>query len=168
MTTDAFNNRISPQIPPADDQAIEGFLTGLETTLASHCVDIGSEDPRGFARMGDKSFVWVGEALECAEANPALCPGFLDVVEFKRDVDGATYFTSVERRLEALLHLVRSSNLLCRHDAYKAGLTFYSSAQNGVKVNLPGAKAVVARLSPQFVSRSNRPAPPAGDDDASS
>ena len=156
MSANDFSNRISPNIPPQDDQAIDGFLTGLETTLASHCVDLGAEDPRTLSRMGDGSFVFVSLALECAQKYPQICPGFLDVAEFARDVAGANYFGGVERRLQAVQALVHGSNLLCRAEAYQAALAIYGAAKSAAKLGVAGAQAVVDLLSPQFETRANR------------
>ena len=157
MTTKDNSNRISFEMPPEDDTAIQGCVGGLETTLASHCVDIGSDDPRTYAKMTDKNFVWVNLVLETSDAHPELCPGFLDRVEFAKDVAGANYFTSLEHRLEAVLALVRSSNLLCRYEAYQAALAFYASAKHAAKLGMAGAQAVVDLLAPHFESRASRP-----------
>lgn len=156
MTTKDNSNRISFEMPPEDGTAIEGFTSGLETVLPPHCVDIGGDDPRTYAKMTDANFVWVNLVLESAEAKPDLCPGFLDREEFTRDVAGAAYFTSLEHRLTAVLALVRSSNLLCRYEAYQAALAFYASAKHAAKIGVAGAQAIVDRLSPHFESRANR------------
>ena len=159
MTIKDNSNRISFDMPSNDDAAIESFVKGLETTLASYCVDIGDDDPRTYARMTDDNFVWVNLVLESAEARPDLCPGFMDRTEFARDVTGAAYFTSLEHRLEAVLALVRSSNLLCRFESYQAALAFYASAKHAAKIGIAGAQAIVDRLSPYFESRGKRTIP---------
>ena len=153
MTVTDNNNRISFNMPPEDGSAIEGHTGGLEELLPRYGADLGTEDVRRFAVAGDKSLVYVKEALVVAQTIQGVCPTHLDVVEFARDVAGADYFDAMERRLRALVKLMHDASILCRKEAYQQANAVYDGTKKAAEFNVPGAKAAADSLGRHFEGR---------------
>lgn len=165
MTTTDPKNRISHDLPAEDDQAIDGHVGGLEELFGKYGVDLGTEDTRRFALVGAGRSVYVKAALAIAQANAQLCPPWVIPLEFTRDVDGADYFDAMERRLNAVLSLVRGAGILCRKEAYEAANAVYDFCKKGAEFNVPGAKDAADELGQNFEklgSGTGKSDPPSG------
>ncbi len=173
MTVTDNNNRIRYDIPPDDGAAIDSHTSSLEVLLAKYGADLGTEDVRSFAVAGDKSALYVKDALDVAQTVAGVCPAHVDTEEFARDVAGGDYYDAMERRLLALAKLMHDASILCRKDSYQQANAVYDGCKRAAEFNVPGAKAAADRLGRNFAGRGGgRPKsarkPPAGDDGASS
>ena len=150
MRTTDPKNRISHDLPTEDDQAIDSHVGALEELFGKYGVDLGTEDTRRFALVGAGRSAYVKEGLAIAQTKPQLRPPWVIPQEFARDVDGADYFDAMERRLNALLSLVRGAGILCRKEAYEAANAVYDFCKKGAEFNVPGAKDAADGLGQNF------------------
>jgi len=71
----SLENRISIEITPEDQQAIEGALDTLRTTLQPYLQSLTAQDRRELPKMGDGNLPFVSKAVEYAEGTiPPLYP----------------------------------------------------------------------------------------------
>ena len=169
MTTTDPKNRISHDPPAEDLQSIDGHVGGLEDLFGKYGVDLGTEDTRRFALVGAGRSVYVKAALAIAQTKSQLCPPWVIPLEFTRDVDGADYFDAMERRLNAVLSLVRGAGILCRKEAYEAANAVYDFCKKGAEFNVPGAKDAADELARNFEGQGvsgAKSGPPSGGGDA--
>jgi len=81
----AKDNLVSIQIPAEDQEAIRAALTTLEEKLQTFLIALTPKERKGIPKMRDKSTPFVEKAIEYAEGNPSLVPGFVNVSEMKID-----------------------------------------------------------------------------------
>lgn len=158
----AYENRISVRLTPQDQQHINEALRTVQETLKPYLVALTPEERKTLPKMGDRSTPFVEKALSYAQSNPSLLPTFLNVEEFKVDLDAVYQLTDLLRTVDQLSTLLNDTVLLAGSEAYEAALTFYSSAKQAAKVNVPGAKGIADDLSKRFEkSRNNESKTPA-------
>ncbi len=146
----AYENRISVRLSPEDQQRINESLRAVQETLKPYLVALTPEERKTLPKMSDRTTPFVEKALSYAQANPALSPAFLNVEEFKVDMDSVYQLTELLRTVDQLSALLNDTVLLAGSEAYEAALTFYNSAKQAAKVNVPGAKGIVDDLSKRF------------------
>ena len=78
-------NRISLNIPAADQADIELAIKTLEDKLLPHLITLSAEERKELPKMGDRSFTFVKDTKMHIDQNPSLVPGYLDINEM--DVD---------------------------------------------------------------------------------
>ena len=157
----ALENRVSIQITPEDQQAIEGALDTLKTKLQPYLHSLTPKDRKELPKMNDRSVAFVNKSLEYAESNTALVPAFVDVAELRKDLDAVENLTQFRRQVEEIFTLLDDTVMLAGSEAYVASLAFYNSVKLGARMNIPGAKPVYEDLRERFAGqgRSAEPEP---------
>jgi len=146
----AKDNLVSIQIPAEDQDAIRAALTVLDEKLQPFLIALTKEEKKGLPKMRDKSIPFVEKAVEYAEGNPSLVPGFLDVNEMKTDFRAVTLLTEFFRLVEKLYQTLDDTILLSGSEAYKAALNFYKTVKQAAKSGIPGAKVIYDDLKQRF------------------
>jgi len=157
----ALENRVSIQITPEDQQAIEGALDTLKTKLQPYLHSLTPKDRKELPKMNDRSVAFVNKSLEYAESNTALVPAFVDVAELRKDLEAVENLTQFRRQVEEIFTLLDDTVMLAGSEAYVASLAFYNSVKLGARMNIPGAKPVYEDLRERFAGqgRSAEPEP---------
>jgi len=146
----AKDNLVSIQIPAEDQDAIRAALTVLDEKLQPFLIALTKEEKKGLPKMRDKSIPFVEKAVEYAEGNPSLVPGFLDVNEMKTDFRAVTLLTEFFRLVEKLYQTLDDTILLSGSEAYKAALNFYKTVKQAAKSGIPGAQVIYDDLKQRF------------------
>jgi len=146
----AKDNLVSIQIPAEDQDAIRAALTVLDEKLQPFLIALTKDEKKGLPKMRDKSLPFVEKAIEYAEGNPSLVPGFLDVNEMKTDFQAVTLLTEFFRLVEKLYQTLDDTILLSGSEAYKAALNFYKTVQQAAKSGIPGAQVIYDDLKQRF------------------
>ncbi|MBU1662929.1 MAG: hypothetical protein KKD28_15840 [Chloroflexi bacterium] len=146
----AKNNLVSIQIPTEDQDAIRGALTLLGEKLQPYLIALTLAEKRGIPKMRDKTTPFVEKAVEYAENNPTLVPGFVDVSEMKIDFQAMALLTEFYRNVEKLYQTLNDTILLCGSETYKSALQFYKSVQQAAKSGVPGAQVIYDDLKQRF------------------
>ncbi|HPF05005.1 MAG TPA: hypothetical protein PK293_03110 [Spirochaetota bacterium] len=85
--------------------------------------------------------------------HPELAPQFLDVNEFKNDVQAVETLRSIHSPLEQIAEMLSDSMTLAGSDAYAAALMFYGSVKSAKKSNVAKAAPIYDDLAGRFPTR---------------
>ena len=129
--------------------AVFGGISQVETNLP-FLVNLTPQERQAMPKMGGSTQSFVSKALEIAANNPQFVPPYVDVEGMRRDYDLAVRLQGIEMQLASLLEKVADTNTAVGSEAYITGLTLYNSLKAAAKVNVPGAKALVAELAERF------------------
>ncbi len=146
-------NLITVSIPQNELTEIKKAIATLQTKLIPRLKAIGNEERRELPKMGDKTVAFVSKALEHCDANPELVPQFLDINEFKADIDTVETLRSLHSPIEQLEKLLSDSMILAGSDAYSAALMFYNSVKYAKKSNVAKAGNIYDDLASRFPAR---------------
>ena len=137
------------------------FVTKLNElkALFPFFINLTEEERQSLPKMGNSKLPFVIKALNYAEANPTLAPGYVNVPEQRKDLQ-------LNTRLLVMLQLVRpyvdsmdDTGLAVGSEAYVTSLAFYNSVGQAAKLNVPGSSAIYADLKTYF-EQSTPPTPP--------
>lgn len=143
-------NRISLDLDKKEQDIINNHIKGLQETLKSHLKSLTPEDRKELPKMGDKTFVFVQKALEQSEKNPELVPSYLNMGEFKKDIEAFALLRELLQPLQVLTRLLEDSMMLSGSEAYQAALIFYGAVKGAAKSNIPGAETIYKDLVSRF------------------
>ena len=146
----ANENQVSIVISPEDKKRIEEYLKGIDAILKPYVVALTPTERRKKAKMGDKTSPFVEKASEYAISNPEFVPVFMKASEFLIDLEAFNTLTAFFRPIEQLSNGLSDTILLCGSEAYASALMYYNAVKQGVKNNIPGAKAIYEDLKKRF------------------
>jgi hypothetical protein len=126
-------------------RAIEERLIGL--------IGLTEDERSTFVRLGDKNLAHVQKALGYAEQNPHLIPNYIQINEWRRDLQTVTALTELLRHLNQLTQKLEDSLRLAGDEAYGAASAFYKSVMAADQSGIPGAKAIYNDLAARFTCR---------------
>ena len=102
-------------------------------------------------KMGDASIPFVQKAYEEGKSNADLLPSFVDLTEFKKDIDYDAALMQIEIRLSKLNERVSDTRMVVGSEAMNAALAIYNYVKQAVKQNIPGAKTAHENLKARFM-----------------
>lgn len=118
--------------------------------LLPFLVNLTAEERQTGLKLGDKSEAFVKKALEYATAHPEIVPPFLDVGEFNKDHTLREKLKAVLRELKGLTEAVDDTIFALGKESFEQALTFYDSAKQADKRNVPGVGSIVSDLAARF------------------
>jgi len=151
----ANNNQISISIPDADLQAVLDAIDTIRTKLP-FLISLMPAERHEMLKMGDGTVAFVKKAYEYALADGAALPGFINIVEFGKDVIAVDDLLKVLRPLEKLSESLEDTVMLAGSEAYMAALAYYNLQKAAMKAGQNGAKTVVQNLAERFPGGSAR------------
>ncbi|NJK59693.1 MAG: hypothetical protein HC918_04785 [Oscillatoriales cyanobacterium SM2_1_8] len=122
------DNRLSAELTAADLAAIRAALATIQEKLP-FLIDLTPEESKTLARMGDKSRAFVAKALEVAESNPEILPGFFEVSEMRQDLTLYEALYPVAMQLAQLSELVNDTIALAGSEALTSARLVYKFAK---------------------------------------
>lgn len=144
-------NQISTTIPAANLADIITKLNALNASLADYLLfNLTPTDRLELSKMGDKTIAFVQKALEYADTNPTLVPGYLDVSEAKKDFALSQDLNNILKQVSTLQRAIEDTTMVAGSEAYNAALVFYNSVKGASRVNVPGSEAVYNDLQQRF------------------
>jgi len=146
----ATDNLVSVNIPVEDQDAIKTAFTTLDEKLLPNLIDLTAADRKGLLKMGDKSISFVEKALEYAETNPNLLPGYVDIAGMKIDLNAVKVLTEYLRIAVKLADMLDDTIFLSGNEAFKTGLKIYKAIQQAAKSGIPGAEVIYEDLRQRF------------------
>lgn len=126
-------------------EVLKELLPKLET--------LSPDERRELPKMGEKTVSFVLRALEYCSQNPEFVPQYLDVNEFKKDVDLVVELRALEQPLRQLVDAIEDSMMLSGSEAYQGGLLYYSSVRTAMKMKVPQSETIYDDLSSRFPGR---------------
>lgn len=150
-------NRVSATLSDTDQQAVMSAINTIRQKLP-FLIDLTPEERHDLPKMGDKSRVFVEQALTVATQNEDILPRSFDVAEMQKDVELLAALATILTALTQLLELVEDTYLEVSSEAYTAALLVYQFAR---KAGKGGAldKALDA-LGQRFARKNAKTTPP--------
>ena len=148
MTT--LENLVSVKLTDKEIDTIKKSLQTINDTLAPHGVALTNTERRRLPKMSDKSLPFVEKSLQYAEKHPTLVPAFVNVPEFKIDVQAAQVLRDLMQDARQVCDLLDDTTLMAGSEAYVAALAFYNSVKMGTRMNVPTARPIYEDLKQRF------------------
>jgi hypothetical protein len=150
------SNNHSVAIPAEVVQTVNQKLNEINQLLEQYSTPLTSQERHDLLSMGEKTLSFVQKALEFAEANPNLCPNYLDMTAFQIDMSDATGLRVIRNSSKQTFELLDDVVLLAGSEAYHAALTFYNYIKLLAAQDISGAKAVYEDLKKKFPRRQKK------------
>jgi hypothetical protein len=144
------SNNHSHAIPPETVELVKQKARETLELLAPYATPLTPQERRDLPVMGEKTVSFVEKAFEFAEANPDLCPNYLDMAEFRIDFADAIGLRVVHNSALQVFETVDDIALLAGSEAYQSSLAFYNYVKLLASQDVPGAKAIYEELKKRF------------------
>lgn len=150
-----MENKLSVEI---SQEAIKKINDSIEEILQNlpALINLKTEERSHLLKLGDKSLTFVTKCLEYAIQNPSVVPAFLDVNEFKKDVEAFNNFKKIYIPLQQLTEMIEDTTMLSGNEAYSSALIFYNAVKGAVKGGVPGMKNIEDDLQKRFPGRAGK------------
>jgi hypothetical protein len=152
-------NRISLSISDTDKTKIMQAISALAALLQPMLIALDTDDRRSLAKIGDASIPFMQKITQYIDSNPEFIPAFVDVPEFKKDLQTFLDLREILRPVLQLVSNLEDTAILSGADAYDVGRSYYNSVQQGVKMNVPNAKPIYDDLKARFEVKVTKAAP---------
>ncbi|MGC3977088.1 MAG: hypothetical protein QM751_01950 [Paludibacteraceae bacterium] len=147
-----MDNRHSQPIPDEVLTQLQTKINEAQALLAPYVTSLTPSERHDIPKMGEKSLSFVEKAYDFAKQNPALCPSYLNMEDFRVDFGDARGLWTILNTVRQLEENIDDTETLAGSEAYQAALLFYSSVKIAAAQNVPGAKAVYEELRLRFPS----------------
>jgi hypothetical protein len=144
------NNNHAHAIPPDVVQLVLQNIRSINDALAPYATPLTAKERQEMPVMGDKTVSFVEKAFEFAEANPDLCPSFMDMAAFRIDIGDAIGLRVVRNSSRQVFESLDDIVLLAGSEAYQSSLAFYSYIKLLAAQDAPRAKAIYEELKKRF------------------
>lgn len=148
-------NRISLNIPEADQTEIQAAIQTLQDKLMPYLITLSTEERGSIPKMGDRNFSFVKDTKLHIDQNPTLVPGYLDVAEMQTDLEAVALLEEYFNSLQQVQQAIDDSMMLAGSEALTTALSFYAAVKSASKQKAPGAKVVYDDLK-RYFSRGKR------------
>jgi hypothetical protein len=149
-----FNNRLSVTLTATQLAQVATSLSQLETILGFR-IGLTIEERKKLYKLGPARRPFAEEVRTMYNAGQNFFPPYILAPEFIKDFVLFEQLDSFSARLEALAFAVSDTQMLAGHETLEPARQYYQTAKNGEASGIPGASAVVARLSPFFDGMGN-------------
>lgn len=152
------NNNHVQSIPQAELDEIILSINKAITLMRPYVVTLTPEERSDLAKLSDKTLAFVEKTNSYALANPQLCPAYFDQAAFAIDFADYRSLRPLVVLTEQLLHNIDDTMMVAGSEAFIASLSFYNSAKDAAKRDIPGAKAVYDDLKTRFPQKRGKAA----------
>ena len=143
-------NLVSLSIAPADLLEIQNAISTLKTKLLPYLLELSVEEKLSIPKMKDKTLAFVTKSYEYASGHPKLVPPYVDLVEFKKDLDAVEQLRQLSGPIEEISKALDDTMTVAGSEAYVAALSFYNSVKGAAKNNVSGGQLVYEDLKERF------------------
>ena len=145
-----MTNSHSQSIPQNILDEVKQKISESIALLNPYIVSLTPEERSDLAKLGDKTLAFVEKTKSHSTDNPQLRPAYFNPDEFAVDYNDFSNLRPLLNQVEQLLHNIEDTMMLAGSEAYIASLSFYNSAKDAAKRDVPGAKAVYDDLKVRF------------------
>ena len=138
-------NWLSATLSSEEAEAAITGLKGIEAALP-FAVTLQKDERMAVPKVGAKTMEFSKKAYQYAEKNPELVPSFVDMAEFKNDIELAEHLETILNHLVPLTMKLKDSVALARADCYDHGRRVYHNSKASADAGVPGASAVASEL----------------------
>lgn len=118
-------------------------------------IKLSAEEKKSLPKMDDDRVAFVNKALNYCKSEPGVCPPYVNLKEFDKDLALSSNLSQVSKEISRLAEMIADTRMAASTDAYLAALSSYNSAKQAAKMGVPGTKAIVDDLGKQFASQGN-------------
>jgi hypothetical protein len=161
METNVHSNAVPPKVV----ERVNDLTREILDLLAPYATPLTAQERKELPIMGEKTVSFVTKAFEFANANPDLCPNFMDVEEFRIDFADAIGLRVVRNSATQVYEVVDDIVLLSGSEAYHSALTFYSYIKLLASQDVARTKAIYEELKKRFPRRKRRKTEDSSSDD---
>lgn len=154
-----LTNNVSIELSKETVDNILKSISDIRNNLPK-LITLSNEQRQLLPKMGNKTVAFVSKSFEYAQQNPQVVPKFLDVAEFKKDVDAVNNLFQILAPLQKLAEELDDTIMLAGSEAYASSRSFYSALKNALNSGETGLKNVYDDLSTRFPSRSAKKVTP--------
>jgi hypothetical protein len=148
-----MKNRHAIEIPPHVMDEVKKRLLEINELMSPFFIPLTPEERKRMAKISEKSIAFVSKAYELAHGNPNVCPKFLNMEDFRIDLEDATQLIAVKTTLKQIYEGVVDTETIAGSEAYQAALVFYNEVKIAAKQDVYGAKAIYEELKKRFPNR---------------
>jgi hypothetical protein len=145
-------NLISAEFSAEDQLAAIQAIQQLQSL--PFLIGLSNKDKQRLNKMGDKSRIFVDQALSVAKQNGHILPTQFDIDEFDRDVELYNALYPINAALSKLSELVDGTLMVLGSNAYTAALDVYTFAK--MSDDVTGLEELRATMGVHFRSNGNR------------
>jgi hypothetical protein len=146
-------NLITLDLSDSDSEEINNAIKTIQTKLLPKLISLSPEDKKEIQKMGDKTYAFVEKCYEYARTNPELVPAFLDMEEFRKDLEAYKKLRSFYNPVSQVTVTIEDSMTLCGSDSTSASMIFYNAVKAAAKSNVLKSKSIYDDLSNRFPGR---------------
>jgi len=139
---------ISAVITPADRQFIKDKVADILTKL-DFIINLSNDERQGLPKMGNNRYAFVKKAIQLANENPDVFPGYFDLAELQKDFDLFDALIEVGIPVRQMFEKIEDTRLAVSSEAYKTALQVKGLFEEANKTNT-GMDTVVAELAEFF------------------
>ncbi|MCZ4693572.1 hypothetical protein DWB61_00680 [Ancylomarina euxinus] len=146
----SIENKVKIVLTEEQKTAIATGLKTLKDTLGPILISLTPYEKQSMLILGDKSISFVNKNLMYADQKPEFVPSYLDVNDWKIDMQARNDLAPYNAEIQELNSLLLDTIALCGNEAYLQALTYYNSVKQAAKSNIPGAKPIYEELKHQY------------------
>ncbi|WP_075603161.1 hypothetical protein [Saccharicrinis aurantiacus] len=150
-----MTNLIQLEITAEEQTQISEAFATIETLLLPKLKTLTVDERKELLKMGDKSFAFTTKALDYTKQQPEFAPAFMDVNDFKIDLEAVNSLRPIQNKIAKIANAVDDSLMISGSEAYSAALMYYNNVKMGAKSNIPGAKGIYDDLKARFPGKRN-------------
>jgi len=153
--------RVSIALSSSDIDAINWAIATLAAKLQPLLIALDDEDKKNLAKLGERSILFVEEALWYAESDDEFLPDFVDAAKMKQDLTAFNLLNEFLRPLQQITRNLEDTATLCGSETLSASLAYYNSVRHAVELDAPNASVIHDDLSQLFEAQKPRTYKPA-------
>jgi len=139
-------NLLSVEITQEKQDAVTQLLDNVFTEL-DFLIDLSAKGRQRLVKMGRSHVDFVVRGYRHAEGTPQYFPGFVNLTDFKNDIDLGVWLRRVEKRLDMLLDKVKDTAMLAESEAFKVARVYYKSVKAAALAGSEEAEPIARDLS---------------------
>jgi hypothetical protein len=120
------------------------------TLLKPYLLSLTPAQRRELPKLGEKTLEFVEKSLQYAQANPALCPAFLNLSDFETDMKDVQRLWAPLNKAEQAFREIEDTLTVAGSEAYQAALLFYKYVKLLAEQSIPGAETIYGDLKSRF------------------
>ena len=141
---------VSYVITEEDFTAIKQKITELEAKVTGFAIELHIDNKRRMGILGDRSLPFTDHTYMLATERKDFVPPYVDMEEFKKDLDLYKKCKEVLKMLEIVHEKVIDTYIAAGSDAFSAARKIYNHVKGLVKVNIPGASVIYDELKKRY------------------
>ncbi|HEY6913481.1 MAG TPA: hypothetical protein VI413_02305 [Paludibacter sp.] len=118
-------------------------------------IKLSAIERKRLAGLDDARIPFADKGLFYGGQQPLVVPPFIDLAEYKKDLEFVKATSRVGAELMSFAEMVNDTRVAAGSDAYQAALSIYSSSKAAAKQGVPGTQTIVDEMGKLFDGQRN-------------